>query len=84
MTIRKPTSFMQATRAFHRSADWLGTDDLPALATMYTIAEELDGGNMTPALVAQHGLTYRNLLKRAPQVDEGAGDPLEEALRAAG
>lgn len=78
------TSFVAATEAFENASSWLSTEDEPALTTLYAIAEELDEGDRTPALVAQYGLTYRSLLKRAPQVDEGAGDPLEEALRAAG
>lgn len=84
MTAKKAKTFTESVAQFETTSTWLSTEDQPALVTLYAIATELDRGPMVPALVAQFGLTYRNLLKRAPQTDEAAGDPLEEALRAAG
>ena len=46
------------------------------------LADELDR-EVTAALAAQFGLTYRNLLKRKPAEDAGALDPLAAALQAA-
>ncbi|WP_429456244.1 hypothetical protein [Microbacterium sp. ZKA21] len=68
---------------FETSAPWLGAPHMPALVTLRKLAEALDTGDLTPALVAQFGLTYRNLSKLAPS-ESGAEDPLEAALRAAG
>lgn len=84
MTSTAPRSFTAATEAFVNASPWLTDADQPALTTLYTLAGALDGGDLTPALVAQYGLAYRSLLKRAPMADDGVRDPLEEALRAAG
>lgn len=72
-------SFTTAVEAFEKASPWLGDVDAPAVETLRTIAEVLDEGDRTPALMAQFGLTHRALLKRAPAADEPA-DPLEAAL----
>lgn len=76
-------TFTDALQEFVDAAPWLGALDAPALATLEAIAFELDGGDRTPALLAQWGLAYRSLLKRAPVEREDATDPLEAALEAA-
>lgn len=74
-------TFTQAVTAFEEDASlWLSTQDQPALVAMYALAEELDSGDMVPALVAQFGLTYRNLLNRAPVAGADEDDPLEAIL----
>jgi len=75
-------SFQDAVKRFEASADWLGDADLPALVTLRRIADELDGGNMSPALISQFGLTFRDLRKRQSSGD-GDGDALEAALQSA-
>lgn len=74
------TSFNEAVDRFEKAAPWLGDADLPAVVTLRAIAVELDNGTRTPALLGQWGLTYRNLLARAPKADEPETDPLALAL----
>ena len=75
-------TFGEAVAEFVSSAPWLGSPHAPALMTLRTLAKALDGGDLTPALVAQFGLTYRNLAKLAPATPS-APDPLEAALEEA-
>lgn len=85
MTRKSRKSFTQTVEDFESASTWLSDEDQPAVTTLYALAEELDGdGPLVPALVAQFGLTYRSLLKRAPVGDAPEVDPLEEALRRAG
>lgn len=84
MTRKSRKSFTQTVEDFESASTWLSDEDQPAVTTLFALAEELDGGPLMPALVAQFGLTYRSLLKRAPVADTVAVDPLEEALRDAG
>lgn len=84
MTADHPAGrFSEAVERFESSAPWLGDPHAPALVTLRVLAETLDAGDRTPALVAQFGLTYRSLAKLAPS-EAGAEDPLEAALREAG
>ena len=76
------TTFSDTVSAFVTGASWLTPDDLPAVTTLEALADELDR-EVTAALAAQFGLTYRNLLKRKPAEDAGALDPLAAALQAA-
>lgn len=76
-------TFDESLQEFIAAAPWLGPLDAPALATLEAIGAVLDAGDRTPALLAQWGLTYRSLLKRAPAEREDATDPLEAALAAA-
>ena len=76
------TTFSDTVSAFVTGASWLTPDDLPAVTTLEALAAELDR-EVTAALAAQFGLTYRNLLKRKPAEDSGALDPLAAALEAA-
>jgi hypothetical protein len=74
--------FTTAVRRFKKSAkEWLTDDDYPAVVALEAMAQQLDT-HMTPALLSQYGLTYRNLLSRKP-VDTAAEDELEKALREA-
>ncbi|APF33379.1 hypothetical protein [Microbacterium paludicola] len=75
-------TFKTSVIRFKRSAsDWLTEDDLPALVALEAIARKLDE-DMTPQLLAQYGLTYRNLLARKPKAGADE-DELEKALREA-
>lgn len=85
MTEKKPDvsgSFAEATKQFLATADWIGPEHAPAVATLRLVAASLDE-SLNPPLVAQYNLAYRNLLKQQP-VDPDADDPVEQALRAAG
>ncbi|MFJ2544385.1 hypothetical protein [Microbacterium sp. NPDC087589] len=82
MTVSTANSFSESVAEFESSAPWLGAPHMPALVTLRKLAEALDGGALTPALVAQFGLTYRNLAKLAPAAT-GEESPLEKALREA-
>ncbi|SNS41447.1 hypothetical protein SAMN06309944_0159 [Micrococcales bacterium KH10] len=74
--------FSEAVLAFKSANPWLGDNEAPAVATLEALAVALDAEAIpTPALVAQFGLTYRNLAKAAPVADT-AVDPLEAALPA--
>lgn len=75
-------TFASTVAEFIDGAAWLGPDDAPALVTLEALADELDR-EVTAALAAQFGLTYRNLLKRKPAEDNAALDPLAAALEAA-
>lgn len=79
---RKET-YADATEAFLREADWLSALDAPAVATLRHLAADLDDG-AGAATVAQYGVAYRALLKRAPAAGDGEGDELEGALAGAG
>lgn len=75
-------NFQSAVKGFLSSADWLTDEDLPAIMVLRAVAAELDaGGKLSPALVAQFGLTHRALLKRKPTAAPEDNDPLETALR---
>lgn len=71
-------SFTDATNAFIKASPWLGPAHMPAVATLRVLAETLDAGDLTPALVAQYGLTYRSLAKLAPTAE--TTDELEALL----
>jgi len=77
-------SFKRSVEKFVKASSWLSAEHEPALVMLRAMAEELDGGNLTPAMLAQFGLAYRSLAKLAPVAAGEPADPLEEALRAAG
>jgi hypothetical protein len=61
----------------------LGAADQPALVSLHRMAAELDAAeSISPALIGQFGLTFRDLRKREPKA-EGEPDALEAALREA-
>ncbi|MGG7466037.1 hypothetical protein [Plantibacter sp. YIM 135347] len=62
--------------------DWLTPADMLAVAILEALAEELDQ-KLTGALMAQFGMTYRDLLKRAPGRNPDDDDPVAKAIRAA-
>jgi hypothetical protein len=72
-------TFSESTQIFIDRATWLTEDDAPAVVTLLALAAELDA-NLNPPLVAQYGLTYRNLLKRKP-VEIEEVDELAKLLR---
>lgn len=61
-------TFTKATLEFIHSATWLTDEDNPAIVSLIAMARELDE-RLNPPLVAQYGLTYRNLLKRKPETE---------------
>ena len=77
------STFTESVQEFVAASPWLTSSDAPAVVTLQRLADELDNGALVPALVAQFGLTFRNLLKRAP-VEGGPADELEQLLGGAG
>lgn len=75
-------SLVAATQKFKEASTWLADEDLPAIVMLETLAEQLDAQGPVPAMAAQYGLTYRQLLKKAPKVAEVAS-PLAAALEEA-
>ena len=73
------STFTESVQEFIAASPWLAPSDAPAVVTLQRLADELDNGALVPALVAQFGLTFRNLLKRAP-VEDGPADELELLL----
>lgn len=61
--------FMDETLKFISAATWLRDEDGPAVMALLAMADELDK-KINPPLIAQYGLTYRNLLKRKPEETE--------------
>lgn len=77
-------TFTTATNAFMRaSKGWLTAEHAPAVTTLKVLASQLDR-EVSAALVAQYGLTYRSLLKEKPTAPAGQGDELAAALASAG
>lgn len=68
--------FMDETLKFISAASWLRDEDGPAVISLLAMADELDK-KLNPPLVAQYGLTYRNLLKRKPE----QGEELDELAK---
>lgn len=75
-------TYTDAVAAFVSDATWLGTADAPAVTILESLAEALDQ-EVTAALVAQYGLTYRSLLKRAPVAGSGEVDPVDALIAGA-
>lgn len=71
-------TFTEAVDTFLASADWLGDDDAPMVASLRIMAAQLDK-RFSAATMAQFGLSYRFLAKKAPQ-GEDTKDPLEALL----
>ena len=72
-------TFTESIDTFLANADWLDDDDLPAIVALRAMAAELDQ-QINPPLIAQFGLTYRNLLKRKPEAFEEV-DELAKLLK---
>jgi hypothetical protein len=74
-------TFAEAVETFLEASDsWLTAEDAPAIAALRASARELDT-DLTGALLAQHGLIYRSLLRRKPATPATV-DPLEALLSA--
>lgn len=72
--------FAASVREFCEAASaWLGPLDAPAIESLYVMADELDSEGPSPAMLAQFGLAYRSLLKRAPS-DAPVEDEFERLL----
>jgi len=76
-------SFRESVEAFVSASPWLAPPHAPAVTTLRVLARKLDGGDLTPALVSQFGLTFRSLAKLAPAAPP-AKSPLAAALEEAG
>ena len=72
-------TFTEAVLTFIKQSPWLTEVDEPAVVALLAMADELDV-QRTPAMLAQYGLTYRNLLSRAPVTVED-NDPLAALLK---
>ena len=73
--------FTQAIETFIKSSTWLEDEDAVAVISLQAMAAQLDSDDkLNPPLVAQFGLTYRNLLKKKPVISDDV-DPLEGLLR---
>ncbi len=71
--------FTEAVDKFLENAPWLGSEHLPSIVTLQAIAEQLDRGKVTPAMLSQFGLTHRALLKANPEAAE-AGDEVDKLI----
>ncbi|PDQ34125.1 MAG: hypothetical protein B5766_12900 [Candidatus Lumbricidophila eiseniae] len=77
-------SFVAAVGEFVAASPWLGPEHQPALVVLRTLARQLDV-HVTAALVAQFGVTFRDLRSQVPtggaaSSDDGVGKLLDEAL----
>lgn len=72
-------SFVESTLKFISRSSWLTDEDEPAVTALLAMAYKLDD-DINPPLVAQYGLTYRNLLKRKPDAGD-APDELAKLLK---
>ena len=72
-------TLVEETETFLSSLDWLGAIHTPAVAQLHLLARLIDE-NPIPALIAQYGLTYRDLVKQAPTEPE-AVDELAKLLK---
>jgi hypothetical protein len=73
-------TFTASVRAFIADADWITHQHMPAVVLLHRIASQLDR-ELTAALAAQFGVTFRDLRSQAPGKAEDE-DPIEAALRA--
>lgn len=75
-------SFLGAVNEFVAASEWLGPEHKPALVVLRALARQLDL-RVTAAMVAQFGVTFRDLRSQAPAAggseDDGVGDILDEA-----
>jgi hypothetical protein len=69
----------EQTETFLASLDWLGPIHTPAIAQLRLLAGLIDDSPI-PALIAQYGLTYRDLVKQAPSAPEEV-DELAKLLK---
>lgn len=69
----------EAVLTFIRSSPWLTDADAPAITLLLECAHQLDT-DPTAAWASQYGLTYRNLLSRAPS-EPDAQDELAQLLK---
>lgn len=69
----------ESTENFIASLDWLEPIHAPAVALLRLLAGQIDE-QPVPALIAQYGLTYRDLAKHAPAEAEEE-DGLAKLLR---
>lgn len=76
-------TFTQSVRAFIAASSWLDAEHMPSLVTLLSVAEKLDR-EVTAAMVAQFGVTFRDLRSQSPSATPSHDDPLEQLLAAAG
>lgn len=80
MTTHRAGSYTESIETFLESAEWLTDVDVPAVTTLLLLAKRLDEEGFHAQTIAQFGLCYRALLKRAPGGDDEETDPLEALL----
>ncbi len=77
-------TFTASVQAFIAVSDWLGPEHMPSVVALVELADKLDT-ELTAAMAAQFGLTFRDLRSQAPSSPAGGDDdPVAAALRAAG
>lgn len=69
----------EAVLTFIRTSPWLTDADAPAVTLLLECAHQLDT-EPTAAWASQYGLTYRNLLSRAPQEPDDQ-DEIDKLLK---
>jgi hypothetical protein len=69
----------EQTETFLDSLEWLSAIHTPAVAQLRLLAGLIDD-TPVPALIAQYGLTYRDLVKQAPDAPEEV-DELAKLLK---
>lgn len=70
--------FARAVAEFEKASPWLGPQHSPAVVSLRAMAQQLDAGDMAPALLGQFGLAFRALSKERPTAT--TVDPLAAAL----
>jgi len=77
----KGMSFVTSVDKFvENKTDTLTDEHLPAIVSLYHMAEDLDNNGVTGPIVSAFGLAYRNLLKELGHKDDGPVDELEALL----
>lgn len=76
-------TFLGSINAFTASSPWLGPEHGPAIVTLRALARQLDQ-RVTAALVAQFGVTFRDLRSQSPSSTAPSSDPIETALALVG
>lgn len=84
MTRHRAETYTESIERFLEAADWLTDADTPAVTTLTLLARKLDDDGFHAQTIAQFGLCYRALLKRAPGGDDDETDPLDALLEKGG
>lgn len=81
-------NFTESTESFIKEADWLTAVDDPAICTLIELAKVIDRDlknyEVKAPIITAYGLTYRNLLARAPRDVKEEENAVGQFLKAAG